>query len=63
MQRINYINRNGFQNSRVLKIIKKQSKGIRVLDPEDNHEFIIPRNSVDEILDLKYEKPEKEEVK
>ena len=55
LQRVNYINKAGFPCSRVVRILKKQSKVIRVQDPEDGNEFPIDRNAVESISDIKKE--------
>ena len=52
---MNYINKAGFPCSRVVRILKKQSKVIRVQDPEDGNEFPIDRNAVESIYDIKKE--------
>ena len=49
MQRIKYFNKTGDPCDMILQIIKKQSKYILVRNPEDNHEFTIPRIAVESI--------------
>jgi hypothetical protein len=46
----------GMPCDQVLKIVKKRSKDILVRNPEDNHEFTIPRNAVESISDIQDEK-------
>ena len=55
LQRITYINNDGYPCSRVLRIIKKKSKTIRVQVPDDGHEFEINRLAVESISDIKKE--------
>ena len=57
---MNYINKAGFPCSKVVRILKKQSKVIRVQDPEDGNEFPIDRHSVESISDPEKEKGEKQ---
>ena len=60
LHRVNYINKAGFPCSKVVRILKKQSKVIRVQDPEDGNEFPIDRHSVESISDPEKEKGEKQ---
>jgi len=58
MQRIKYINKAGYTLDQVLKIIKRKSKEIIVRDPNDGHEFPIPRHAVESISEPEKEKDE-----
>ena len=58
-QRIKYINKAGEPYDMVLKIIKKQSKVIIVMNPEDESIISIPRGAVISISEDKMETEEK----
>ena len=58
MQRIKFINQEGYPCDMVLQIVKKLSKVIIVKDSEGNLLAPIPRNSVESISEPKKEEEE-----
>ena len=51
LQRVVFINKNGQPYDMVLDIVKKDSKFLRAINPEDGQPIDIPRKAVESISD------------